>query len=136
MVIDKIISSWYNRFPGCTTAQHDADLTAHEARNPEAESHFSLQGMFPQRLPFNALDFKGFMSREDIEDASGVPYADTLKSIYYGVTPDGEDEIPRKIYLHKQAVFALDEPVLDTFDIDSYCGITDTLAVARGGLAL
>jgi hypothetical protein len=92
--------------------------------------------MFPQRLPFNALDFKGFMSREDIKDAGGVPHADTLKSIYCGVTPNGKDEIPRKIYLYKQAVFALDEPVLDTFNIDSYYGITDTLAVARGGLAL
>ena len=136
MVINKVISSWYDRFPGCTTAQHHADLTAHEAQNPEAESHFSLQGMFPQRLPFNALDFKGFMSREDIEDAGGIPHADTLKSIYCGVTPDGDDETPRTICLHKQAAFASDEPVVDTFDIDSYCGITDTLAVARGGLAL
>jgi hypothetical protein len=73
--------------------------------------------MFPQRLPFNTLDFKGFMSREDIKDAGGVPYTDTLKSIYYRVTPNGKDEIPRKIYLHKQAIFASDEPVLDTFDI-------------------
>jgi hypothetical protein len=41
------------------------------------------------------------MSRENIKDASSVPYTDTLKSIYYRVTPNSKDEIPRKIYLYK-----------------------------------
>lgn len=90
--------------------------------------------MFPQPLPFNALNFKDFMDIDNIKDASGVPYLDILKSIYYRVTPNDDEETPHKIYLYKQE--ASDKPVINTFNIDSYYGITNTLVVTWGGLAL
>ena len=57
-----------------------------------------------------------------------------MKSIYYGISPSKEQLSYRHVYLDKNP--ALESPLNAVYDIDSYYGITDTLAFTVLAFAL
>jgi hypothetical protein len=61
-----------------------------------------------------------------------MPNAAIIKLIYYGISPSKEQLSYRHVYLNKNP--ALESPLNAVYDIDSYYGITDTLAFAIGGI--
>jgi hypothetical protein len=131
-VIKKILNSWYNRFPGCLPNEHEATRTVHEAERPNPDDHFALSELHPQPLPFNALNSEEFLTATDVTAGGGMPNAAIMKSIYCGISPGEEQPSYRHVCLDKNP--ALESPLDAVYDIDSYCGIADTLAFAIGGI--
>lgn len=137
-MVNKIIHAWYQDFPGCSHQQHADALEVH---NQTIEGvHNSLPDVIPEehRLRINALDRLDFLTRGDLEEDESLTDGPTLRSRYCGKWPDLEEANPRHVCLHASAIneethenpVALDHPS----DIDSFCGFSDTIAIAKQGI--
>jgi hypothetical protein len=61
-----------------------------------------------------------------------MPDAATLKLIYCGISPEEEQLHSRYIYLDKY--LAPDSPLNAVYNVNSYCGIANTLSITLEGI--
>ncbi|RSL40959.1 hypothetical protein CEP51_016635 [Fusarium floridanum] len=114
---------------GCSAQSHRESLTAHiEAEGPD--NHHGLNRLVPHNVP-HTLDKQNILAPEIYGEAMGLT-PDQWQELFTGSATLDFDGKPKQACLHVER--PPQTPPVISFDVDSFLGFVDSLAVAIHGI--
>ena len=125
----KLYQQLQGGFHGCTDEEHQEDRAQH--MNDAGNNHHGLGAVFNDRLFPSVLGLRDMMSPERLARQQR-PTPAQWQAMFCGIPTDGSHRLPMNVCLHEEETQAVEPEV--AFDVDSFLGFADSLAVARKGL--
>lgn len=125
----KLYDQLQNGFHGCSEEQHRDKLRQH--MDEPGNNHFGLGEVFNDPIFPSVLGLKDKITPERLARQQS-PTAAQWEGMFCGLASEARLQRPKRICLHQEETQAIEPDV--AFDIDSFLGFANSLAVARKGL--
>lgn len=128
-IAHKLCEQLYGGFHGCFDEDHEAHHCQH--MNEAGSNHHSLGAVFNDpRFP-SVLGLQGMITPERLH-RERTPTAAQWEALFCGTGEGPDRRLPMNVCLHEEQTRAVEPEI--AYDIDSFLGFADSLAVARKGL--
>ena len=129
-MIDKLYEQLQEGFHDCSNEQHQEALLAH-MNDDVGENHYGLDILFNDAQFPSVLGLQEMLSSERLARQQ-LPTPSQWKAMFCGIPLDGRQRSPINMCMHEEQTQAVEPDI--AFDIDSFLGFANSLAIARKGL--
>lgn len=126
-MVDKLYEQMLVEFHGCSEQEHTDQRRVH--MTAAGDNHYGLNGIFNDSDFPSVLGAKDLLSTERLA-SQPPPSARQWEAMFCG--RDRRRRLPMNVCLHQEETQAVDAKV--AFDVDSYLGFGNSLAMARKGV--